>query len=135
MKRESEETIKTSKRFIVALAVVSILGFIGIISETILNQDIKPYIEALWMVVIGVGMIVETKIQKLKTLSEGLNHNNFAHLTTIVVGLLAFVAGIFSLPQIRIENPGFLAIKGIISIIAILVIILQTWIIHKKESC
>ena len=51
------------------------------------------------------------------------------NLTTIIIGLIAIIAGIFSFPLIKIINPSFLAIKGIISIIAIAVIIIQTWII------
>ena len=41
-------------------------------------------------------------------------------------------AAIFSFPllKIQIENPSFFAIKGIISIIAIAIIIIQTWIIE-----
>jgi len=131
-KKEFNERARTSRRFIVALAMVSILGFIGVISQTIFGYDIFFYVEALWMMVIGIGMIVEAEIKRLKTLAKGLTHSNFTHLTTIIIGVVAFFAGIFTIPQIRIENPGFLAIRGIISIIAIIVIILQTWIIHKN---
>jgi hypothetical protein len=50
----------------------------------------------------------------------------------VVVGIIAIIAAILSIPQIGIENPTFLAIKGIISILAVVFIIIQTWI-SKKE--
>lgn len=129
MKKAVEGKVRVSSKFISILSIVSILGFIGIISQTIFNFNISTYIEALWMLIIGIGIIIEAKLKKLKSLSERITPNNFTHLTTIVVGSLAIIAGIFSFPFIRIETPAFLAIKGIVSIIAIIVIILQTWII------
>lgn len=124
-KEEGESKIKVSQKFVIALSIVSILGFVGIISETLFSFDLKNYVEALWMFIIGLGFIVEAQIRKLRTLAKGLDPSNFTHLTTIIIGLIAVVAGIFSFPGIRIESPGFLAIKGIVSIIAIAVIIIQ----------
>jgi hypothetical protein len=49
----------------------------------------------------------------------------------LIVGGIAVIAGILSLPQINIQNPAFLAVKGIISILAIIFIILQTWVAEK----
>ena len=125
----TEGKVRVSSKFISILSIVSILGFIGIVSITLFSFDMSNYIEALWMLIIGTGVIIESKIKKLKSLSEGLNSNNFTHLTTIIIGIIAIIAGIFSFPFIRIEVPAFLAIKGIVSIIAIIVIVLQTWVI------
>ena len=130
MKEEVGDKVRVSQKFVVALSIVSILGFIGIISQTIFNYDLSSYVEALWMLVIGLGFIIEAQIKKLKSLSKGLTSNNFTHLTTVIIGLVAIIAGVFSFPQIRIINPAFLAIKGIISFIAIVVIILQIWVIE-----
>lgn len=127
---EKESKVKVSSKFILALAVVSIIGFASIVSETLLDFDLSAYSEASLMIIIGTGLIMETKFEKIKTLSQGLNGSNMTYLTTLIVSVVAILAGIFSIPQIRIENPGFLAIKGIISIIAIIVIILQTWVVE-----
>jgi len=124
-----ERKVKISSRFVTTLAIVSILGFVGIVSQTLFEFDMGHYIESFWMFIIGIGMMIEAKIGKLKTISQGITSNNFTHLTTIIIGILAILAGIFSFPAIRIETPAFLAIKGIVSIIAIMVIILQTWIV------
>jgi hypothetical protein len=76
----------------------------------------------------------EAKIKMLKTLSMGIDSNNFPHLTTIVVGAIAIMAGFFSFPWINLTNPAFSAIKGIISVIAIIVIVIQTWIIDINHK-
>ena len=125
-----DRKVKVSHKFVIALAIVSILGFLGIVSQTLFNKDVSIYIESLWMIVMGVGLIIEANIKRLRNLSKtGLNSNNFTHLTTIIIGIMALFAGILSFPLINIQNPSFLAIKGIISIIAIVFIIIQTWVV------
>ncbi len=127
---EKSGKVKISQKFVSALSIVSILGFLGIVSQTIFEYDLSQYIESLLMLIIGVGLILESKVRRLKSIEKGMNSNNFTHLTTVIIGIIAIVAGIFSFPFIRINNPAFLAIKGIISIIAIIVIIVQTWVIR-----
>jgi hypothetical protein len=123
--------VKASHRFVIVLALVSIVGFIGIVSETLFNYNLSFYVEALLMIIIGIGLVIEGKplqLDKIKT--EGLTPRNFTHLITVVIGTMAIIAGIFSIPTLRIEYQGFLAVKGIVSIIAIIIIIIQTWIIE-----
>lgn len=124
-----DKKVKVSQKFVTALAIVSILGFSGIVSQSFFNYDLSYYIESLLMFIIGIGLMLESKIKKLKSLERGLTSNNITHLTTVVIGFIAILAGIFSFPQIRFDIPGFVAIKGIIAIIAIIVITIQTWII------
>lgn len=122
--------MKASHKFVIALALVSILSFVGIISESFFDFDMSFYVESFLMLIIGAGLVMEGQIGRLRHIKdEGLNSKNFAHLITIIIGFIAVIAGIFSLPSIRLINPGFVAIKGIISIIAILFIIIQTWIL------
>ncbi|MFH1359396.1 MAG: hypothetical protein ABIH37_05905 [archaeon] len=129
-KHDKERKVKISHKFITALAIVSILGFLGIVTQSFFDFDLTPYAETLLMLIIGVGLIAEAKLKRIRSISKGINSNNITHLTTIIIGLIAIFAGIFSYPSIRLEFAGFLAIKGIISIIAIIVIIIQTWIIE-----
>ena len=127
----SEKKIKVSHRFVTALSLVSILGFIGIVSYTLFGFDLNNYVEASLMFIIGVGLILEANLNTLKLIKiEGLTRNNFTHLTTIIIGAIAVLAGVFSFPGIRIETHSFLAIKGIISLIAIIFIIIQTWVVE-----
>lgn len=126
-----ERKVKVSHKFITILSIVSILGFAGIVSRSLFNFDLINYIEASWMILLGAGLIFEAKIKKLKNISKkGLSQNNFTHLITIIIGGIAIIAGIFSFPGIRIINPAFIAIKGIVSIIAIIIIAVQTWVIE-----
>ncbi len=129
MKKRFSGEVRVSQKFVTALAVVSILGFLGVVSMSFFNFDLSEYVESFLMLIIGVGLIIEAKVKKLKSLSRGITSNNLTHLTTVIIGVIAIIAGIFSFPYFRIINPPFLAIKGIISIIAIAVIIIQTWVI------
>lgn len=128
-KEFKNSNIKVSSKFVTALAIVSIIGFSSIVSETILGINVSFYAEALLMLIIGAGLMLEAKVKKLGTITKGLNQSNFTYLITAIIGFIAMIAGIFSLPQIRLEYPSFLAIKGIIAIIAIIIIVIQTWII------
>ena len=121
--------VKISHRFVTALSIVSILGFLGIISQTLFDFDLSGYVEAGLMFVIGFGLVVEAKWDRIKSIRHSLNQNNFTHLTTAIIGFIAILSGIFSFPPIRVETAGFLAVKGIISIIAIVVIVIQTWVL------
>jgi len=124
--------VKVSPRFVTALSIVSIVGFVGILSETLFNYDLKFYVEAILMFVIGIGMVIEVKWSELKSVRQGLDRENFTDITTVVIGFVAVVAGIFSLPFFRIDNPSFSAIKGIVAIIAIVIIVIQTWVIDRN---
>ncbi|MFH1290181.1 MAG: hypothetical protein ABIH92_02115, partial [Nanoarchaeota archaeon] len=98
-------------------------------SSTLFGFDLSFYVEAMLMIIIGAGFILEGEITKLGRIKyEGLTPKNFTKLITVVIGVLAVLTGIFSVPAIRIEASGFLAVKGIISVIAIVVIVIQTWI-------
>ena len=120
---------KVSKIFVAILAIVSILGFISIISETLFNFDIRLYIESSWMGIIGIGLILEARIRRLRTLKYGLNPANFTTIITVTVGTIAIITGFLSMPILGLNNPSFFAVKGILSVIAIVVIFIQTWIV------
>lgn len=129
-KKDSKFKVTASDKFVMILAIVSIIGFAGIVSYTLFEFNINDYLEPLWMTVIGIGFIIEAKFDTLKKIRlEGLNPTNFTHLTTLIIGVIAIFAGIFSIPTIRIEATGFLAVKGILSLVAIVVIIAQTWLV------
>ncbi len=122
--------ITASEEFVTILAVISIIGFMGIVSYTLFDFRMDEYIEPIWMIIVGIGFIIEGQFNTFRKIrNEGLSPTNFTHLTTLIIGLIAIIAGIFSIPAIRIEATGFLAVKGIISLIAIVVIIVQTWIV------
>ena len=124
---------KASREFIIALSIVSIISFLSIITQSLFNFSFENYIEALWLITLGTALILETSIKELKRIKkEGLTSNMLGKVTMVVVGAIAIIAAILSIPQIRIENPAFLAVKGIISILAVVFIIIQTWIGEKE---
>ena len=124
---------KTSRNFVIALSLVSIIGFLSIMIESLFYWDVSGYIDTLWLIVLGLGLILETTIKELKLIrKKGLTSEHLGKITMIIVGSMAIIAGILSLPQIDIQNASFLAVKGIISILAIIFIILQTWLVKEK---
>jgi len=132
-KKDKLNDFKYINRFIAILSIVSIIGFSGVVTDTLFNININHYIEALWMLIIGFGLLIEVKFKSLKSIyNQGLTRNNFNNIITIIIGFFAVFAGLFSFPQLRIESPSFLAIKGILSIIAISIIVIQTWFIKRK---
>ncbi len=131
--KEADKRRITSRNFVIALSLVSIIGFASIVLESLFYIDIKGYIETLWLVTLGLGLVFETSIKEIRKIKrKGLTSEILGKITMIVVGSIASIAGILSLPQINIQNASFLAVKGIISILAIIFIILQTWITKKS---
>lgn len=132
-KRKKKKRSRASKNFIIALSIVSIIGFLSITTQSLFNFSFENYIESLWLVTLGTALILETSFKELKRIKrQGLSPDMLGKITMIVVGALAIVAAILSIPQISIINPTFLAIKGIISILAIIFIIIQTWVNEKE---
>ena len=130
LENNQEAESRVTKSFINVLAIISILGFIGIVSSTLFNYNIEGYIESLWLMFMGIGFLHEAHPIKLMIrIRSEFKEQNFTALTTLTVGTMAFVAGILTLPQVGIINPALESIKGVISIIAIVFIIVQTWVI------
>ncbi len=132
-KTKKKKRSRASRNFVIALSIVSIIGFLSITTQSLFNFSFENYIESLWLITLGTALILETSISELKRIKkQGLTPEMLGKVTMVVVGIIAIIAAILSFPQIGIENPTFLAIKGIISILAVVFIIIQTWI-SKKE--
>lgn len=120
---------RASRNFVIALSVVSIIGFLNIVTESLFSFSFVNYIESLWLLALAFGLIFETSLRELKLIRlRGLTSEMLGKITMIVVGAIAIVAAILSIPQINIQNATFLAVKGIISILAIIFIVIQTWV-------
>jgi len=134
MKKINNKKTSASRNFVIALSVVSIIGFLSIVLESFFNINIGKYIDTLWLLALGLGLTFETNIRELKRIKNaGLSSEMLGKITMLVVGLIAIIAAILSLPQINIQSPTFLAVKGIIGILAIIFIIIQTWVSKKEE--
>jgi uncharacterized membrane protein HdeD (DUF308 family) len=125
---------KNSSSFVIALSVVSILGFLNIVLHSFFNFNFTNYMDTLWLLVLGIALILDSTIKELKLIKKkGLNSNYLGKITMIIIGVIAIIAGILSLPQINIQSSSFLAIKGVVGILAITLIILQTWVLNKNN--
>lgn len=127
-----KKTSKNSLTFISVLAVVSIMGFLSIISESWFEFKLVPYVESLVLLAMGIGFILESEPKFLLRNRNGINRRNFGRITTFVIGALAMLAGVLSFPYINIQHFVFLSIKGLISFIAIIFILIETWFIKNK---
>ncbi len=124
---------RASRNFVIALSIVSIIGFLSIVTQSLFNFSFESYIESLWLIALGTGLILETSFKELKKVKkQGLTPDVLGKITMVVVGGLSIIAAILSIPQINIEHPTFLAVKGIVSILAIIFIIIQTWVSERE---
>ena len=131
--RKKKRTNQKKKRtlsigFASILAIVSIIGFLEIILSSFFNFTFGEYIDFLWLTVLGIGLILQSKPNKIHKKKKD---ETVTSITSLVIGALAVIAGILSLPFIGIIHPVFLATKGVISIIAVMFIILETWVISS----
>ena len=120
-KNSNKKKSKASLKFVIALSIVSIIGFLSITTQSLFNFSFEDYIESLWLLILGGALILETSPNELKRIkNRGLTSEMLGKITMIVVGFMAVVAAVLSIPQIDVQSPTFLAIKGIISILAII---------------
>jgi len=123
--------LKNNNFFGKILAVISILGFTSIITMTFFNYSIESYLESALLMLMGIGFMYQSEPRELiRSLPNHFQEQSFASITTFVIGSLAIIVGILSLPQINLQNPTLSAINGIIAIIAIIFIVIETWIIQ-----
>lgn len=137
-KAEEVQEVKVSERrvptgFLFVLSVVSVFSFFGIAMKTLFGLNIDNYVEILWLVTLGGGMLKESNMSCLIKLKEtGFTPENFRGLVVFVIGLLAIITGILMLPQIGITTPALLAIQGIISLVAMIFILIQSIILKSN---
>ena len=120
---------QTPNYFIHVLAIVSILGFVTIIFQSWFEFDLSLYIEALILLALGLGFILESEPKILFDRNVTFDKRNFSRLTTFTIGAIAAIAGFLSFPFINVQHFVFIAIKGVIAFIAIVFIAAETWLI------
>jgi len=118
---------KVKRPFLYALAIVSVLGFLTIALNSLNIFDIGSYVTALIFVVLGIGMMFEGNVRMLlKYAKKGFTESEISHITAVVIGFLAVISGLLSMPFIGFQSATFDSFKGVIAIIAIFVIIIET---------
>jgi len=116
------------------LAVVSVLGFLTIFVASIYSAlDIGPWVDGLLFIIIGVALMLSGGVQVLfRMLEDGLTNKEITKILTILVGLTSFLVGIFTFPIDAFRGlqtvPVVGGIKTIISALAIIIIVADSWI-------
>ncbi len=105
---------------------VSIIGFGEIILNSFFDLSFQKYMGFLWLTLMGIGFIMESKPKQIHRRNS---NDSVTDITALVVGVMAIIAGILSIPQIGVDHPVFFATKGVISLIAIIFIAMETWVI------
>jgi hypothetical protein len=116
------------------LAIVSILGFLGVISIGIFDINIDIGVSNAILIVFGVGLAVIGNIFGISEyMKKGLNRREIGLIVTAIIGLLAIITGILGFVEQTVIPVSRLAtIRGIIALIAVVIIVLQTWIVRRK---
>lgn len=120
---------KVSNSLIYSLAIISIIGFIGIMANVWLGLDlIMKNATAYMLIVLGFGLAVEGQIRRWKSYpNNGFSSNEIAHVVTGIIGMLAIFVGV--LDFIGMTGANLAATQAIVSAIAVIIIVLQTWVI------
>lgn len=127
-KEDLKKKVAIDFRFAKILAIISIIGFLEILMSSFFNFSFSEYAEFLWLSLIGAGFIIESKPKKIH---KERTDDSVSNITSLVIGIIAIIAGILSIPQVGVDHNVFSATKGVISLIAIIFIAIESFIIKK----
>jgi hypothetical protein len=123
---------RVPQRFVFFLSFVSILGFLGIATESLTPHSISGYIESGLILLLGVGLLLEADLRSLGRVREaGLSENKFNRMVTAILAILAILTAVLSFPLFGLsQENGLMAVKGIIALIAMIFIGIQIWVLR-----
>lgn len=115
------------------LAIVSILGFFAIFINSIFLIDIRGWVDGALFIIIGAALSAIGGIRFfIQYFENGLSNREITKVLTVIVGVVSIIVGIFIFPIEAFEAlqtvPVINGIKTIISLLAIIVIALDTWV-------
>lgn len=130
-KKNIDKQVKPKKgfKFGYVLAIVSIIGFLQLVLKSFFDLSTNHYDGFFLLTIIGIGFIIQSKPKKIFNYSTD---EAVSDITSLVIGCLSVISGILSLPFITVNHPIVEAVPGIIAIIAIIFITLETWVIKQK---
>ncbi len=120
---------KITPTFLIVLAIASIIGFLAIISDAFFGLDLGKYTPSILMILFGIAFLVEGQVRFWfsKFSRGGFSSTEISHIVTGVMGVIAILVGILSF--LITENAVFDSLRGIISVVAIIVIIIETFFV------
>jgi hypothetical protein len=127
-----KEKPKEATKFAGIMSLISIIGFANIITQSLFEISITPYFNSVLLFLIGIGFMMAARPKNLYEGSKRyFTETSVARLTTFVIGLLSIAASVLTLPEVSLVHPALETIKSIISVIAILFIVFQTWVLER----
>lgn len=128
-RKKMSKRYKITRTFLYSLAIISILGFLAIISNVWLKFNfLSLNMSSLILIILGIGLMVEGQIRRWKSMvKQGLTSSEFTHIVTGIVGVLAVVfgtVGLFGVTGATIE-----AGQAIVASIAVVIIVIETWLV------
>ena len=79
---------KASKNFIIALSLVSIIGFLSIMTKSLFGFSFENYIESLWLIILGTALILETSIDERIACEYILNNDADIYINILMPPIL-----------------------------------------------
>ena len=119
----------------IALALVSILGFLTIISQEIFNYELNSWTNGLMFIIIGSGIVLIGSFWTAIEWQNGIDEREAANILFTIVGISSVIVGFIELPielTSSIDIPALGGIKAIIAIFAIIFISLQTFFVKRR---
>lgn len=120
--------MKTRAGFDTSLVWISVIGFVGILSESLNLFNLHPWMSSIILAIAGLGLLEEGRVREIRNWArDGIKGIEYSYILTIMIGIGALVMSIITLPFISIETPATNTFKGIIAVFAIAIILLQKY--------
>lgn len=124
---------KGYRKFLFFLIMIDLAWFLSVVADNLLGFSMGEYGEFAWTFLFGLGLVVVSNVKRLKKIGkQGFKAENFASLITFVIGCLALITSVLSLPFINIVSPILSSVKGILALIAIIYVALEAWVIKER---
>ena len=126
---------KGYQKFLFFLVMIDLVGFLIIALNNLVGLNLKVYSEFAWTLLFSLGLILISDVKKILSIGrKGIKTDNFSSLVTFIIGVLALVVAILSLPQFNIISPTMSSIKGIVALIAVSYVIIEIFFVKKKKN-
>jgi hypothetical protein len=120
------------KKFLFFLIMIDLTWFASVALDNLFGLNFQDYGEFAWILLFSLGMIIISDVKKIISMGrKGIRSDNFSSLVTFVIGMMALIVAILSLPQINIASPIMSSIKGIIAVIAVFYVIIEAFVVEN----
>ena len=126
---------KGYQKFLFFLVMIDLTWFASVALDNLVGLQLQAYGEFAWTLLFSLGLIIISDVKKIVGIGrKGIKTDNFSNLVTFIIGVLAFVVAILSLPQINIVSPTMNSVKGIVALIAVSYVVIEIFFVKKKKN-